>query len=104
MVEIHKVERKITLCLRSEKERALSFSELKGISKLFEKMIKIRKNDVYQSVYKLVPLAPILPFITATVERVFFCYESYKSRFVQLNIKSMVGQLNDPVYSEGYIQ
>ena len=39
-------------------------------------MVKTHRHTIYPLVYLLVELALVLPVVIATVERVFFCYES----------------------------
>ena len=47
------------------------FLELKGISDIARKLVKTKKDIVYQLVYLLLKLALILPVATVTVERAF---------------------------------
>ena len=47
------------------------FSAFRGIGRLVENMVKIKKNVSYPLVYSLVTLALILLVATITVERAF---------------------------------
>lgn len=47
-------------------------------------MVKTRKNILYSLVYKLITLAFILPFATATVKRTFFAMKLVKKSFRQI--------------------
>ncbi|KAL4613890.1 hypothetical protein ACB092_07G014500 [Castanea dentata] len=57
-----------------------TFSALKGIGQLAEKMVEMKKNVSYPLVYSLVTLALILPVATATVERAFSAMNIIKNR------------------------
>ncbi|KAK6125832.1 hypothetical protein DH2020_040428 [Rehmannia glutinosa] len=48
-----------------------TFTVLKSLGDLAEKLVETKKNKLYPFVYKLLTLALILPVATATVERVF---------------------------------
>ena len=47
------------------------FLALKGIGQLAEKMVEMKKNVSYPSVYSLLTLTLILLVATATVKRIF---------------------------------
>lgn len=56
------------------------FLGLKSIGDLAQKMVETKKDIVYPLVYRLITLALILPFVTATVERVFSSMNILKNR------------------------
>ena len=56
------------------------FSAFRGIGRLVEKMIEMKKNVSYLLVYSLVTLALILLVATAIVERVFPIMNIIKNR------------------------
>ena len=56
------------------------FSAFGGIGQLVEKMVEMKKNVSYPSVYSLVTLALILLVATVTVERTFSTMNIIKNR------------------------
>ena len=56
------------------------FSAFRGIGRLVEKMIEMKKNVSYPLIYLLMTLALILLVTTATVERAFSTMNIIKNR------------------------
>ena len=55
------------------------FTDLKCISKLVQKMVQTKRDEVYPLVYKLLMLALILPVATTSIERVFLSLNIIKN-------------------------
>ena len=52
------------------------FAKLKELSDFCAKLVETNKCNTFAMVYKLLKLTLLLPVATASVERVFFSYES----------------------------
>lgn len=48
------------------------FSDLHGLCELSKKLVETKKHSCYPLIFRLVNLVLLLPFVTASVERVFF--------------------------------